>query len=411
MDRGCKYVRAGVCTKCWQIFHDRTTFETHISQPCAKVSKDEKKQWLILRDAFTPLVDNQQVEDLLQHPRAPPTSVPMPADFPNMLATQAGPVPEQLSLQAEPQALHDNEQVALFQALVSVLAVPNPNAAGPSTSHPQQHLKSDESPFDRKHESLLGLTNAHHKTDVDVNAPLTELEDEQRSLVRVNTGLTTATTSTSSHSSVSSIRRVPPSPPPKPVHLPAGVKEPRSIGADSGYGGTEMRRCSSAGMSAFGASGSTAVATWGYQPSVPVPMGLFGEQTEGVGQLPAGVYTDLWETNKVRAPTAGFLGDGTPEVDGQGQGQEQAYAYGHSYGYYPDVSQARAVDDGYVEDCAEKFFEDATAHLNVGSTGSTSGESQMSLSAAMMAMGAGVQNGTSSSGSAEYGDEYNYWGV
>jgi hypothetical protein len=74
----------------------------------------------------------------------------------------------------------------------------------------------------------------------------------------------------------------------------------------------------------------------------------------------------------------------------------------------PDVSQARAVDDGYVEDCAEKFFEDATAHLNVGSTGSTSGESQMSLSAAMMAMGAGVQNGTSSSGSAEYGDEYNY---
>ena len=404
MDQDYKHARAGVCTKCWQIFHNRTTFETHISQPCAKVFKDEKEQRRILHDAFTPLVDHQQAEDLLQHhPGARPTSVPTPADFSTMLATQAEPVPEQPSVQAEHQALHENKQVALLQALVS--------ASAASKSQPQQHLKSDESSCDRKHESLLGLTDAHHETDVDVNAPLTELEDEQRSLSRMNTGLTTGTTSTSAHSSVSSIRRVPPSPPLKLLQLPAGVKEPRSIGADSGYGGTEIRRCSSAGMSAFGASGSTAVAARGYQPSVPVPigsvMGLFGEQNEDAWQLPAVKYTDTWEASKVGAPTAGFLGDSTPDVYGLGQGQEQAYAYGHSYGNYPDVPQAQVIDDGYVEDCEGRFFEDATAHLNAKSTGSPSGESQTGLSAAMMAMGAGVQNGTPSPGSAEYGVGYN----
>jgi hypothetical protein len=57
-DPNFQHPRVGVCRTCWQSFHDRSTFESHVALPCQKVSKGKREKWRVLYESFTPLSDS-----------------------------------------------------------------------------------------------------------------------------------------------------------------------------------------------------------------------------------------------------------------------------------------------------------------------------------------------------------------
>jgi hypothetical protein len=52
---------------CWLVFSDRVAFRNHFSTACKPASKGKKQKWLVLFEAFTPLVDRD--EELEGHGR------------------------------------------------------------------------------------------------------------------------------------------------------------------------------------------------------------------------------------------------------------------------------------------------------------------------------------------------------
>ncbi|KAK1777786.1 hypothetical protein QBC45DRAFT_393903 [Copromyces sp. CBS 386.78] len=55
--------RVGLCRRCWQPFCDPLAFQNHLDLECEKVSKGKREKWRIMRDLFTPLVQqhNEQI--------------------------------------------------------------------------------------------------------------------------------------------------------------------------------------------------------------------------------------------------------------------------------------------------------------------------------------------------------------
>ena len=52
-----RHPRTGVCRRCWVSFSDCQEFQEHVATDCPKVSKGKKEKWLVLFNAFTPLVN------------------------------------------------------------------------------------------------------------------------------------------------------------------------------------------------------------------------------------------------------------------------------------------------------------------------------------------------------------------
>lgn len=55
-DKNYLHPRAGLCRRCWQPFYDPLEFQSHLDLGCEKESKGKREKWRIMRDLFTPLV-------------------------------------------------------------------------------------------------------------------------------------------------------------------------------------------------------------------------------------------------------------------------------------------------------------------------------------------------------------------
>ncbi|KAK3401156.1 hypothetical protein B0T20DRAFT_451760 [Sordaria brevicollis] len=55
-DKNYPHPRVGLCRRCWQPFHDPLEFQSHLDLGCEKVSKGKREKWRIMRDLFTPLL-------------------------------------------------------------------------------------------------------------------------------------------------------------------------------------------------------------------------------------------------------------------------------------------------------------------------------------------------------------------
>ncbi|KAA8630879.1 hypothetical protein SMACR_05359 [Sordaria macrospora] len=57
--------RVGLCRRCWQPFFDPLAFQNHVDLECEKVSKGKREKWRIMRDLFTPLVQQHNEQSRL----------------------------------------------------------------------------------------------------------------------------------------------------------------------------------------------------------------------------------------------------------------------------------------------------------------------------------------------------------
>lgn len=57
--------RVGLCRRCWHPFFDPLAFQSHLERQCEKVSKGKREKWRIMRDIFTPLVQQRNEESSL----------------------------------------------------------------------------------------------------------------------------------------------------------------------------------------------------------------------------------------------------------------------------------------------------------------------------------------------------------
>ncbi|KAK4106533.1 hypothetical protein N658DRAFT_439080 [Parathielavia hyrcaniae] len=292
VDPAFKHPRVGVCRSCWEAFGDRLAFDNHVSRHCQRVSKGKREKWRVLFNSFTPLHSStirdvsssdssqQQLEEqwqsLSDHPHGspaptpsdssneagtPPTSVPSPAVFPVAALVPPGSKDassisafEHEKLRREHQALRERHQqlermtqALLIQRLIKEsTTVPEPDVK-PSVPSSSKNDRLRSSPPTSNRDSLVRHMDSQ-STDVDVYGLMQEMEDNQQTLSRMNSGLSTTSRST--------IHHVPPSPPSQPAELSGHrgggldnqqAKHPPSHRValpsipDSGYG-TEHRR-------------------------------------------------------------------------------------------------------------------------------------------------------------------------
>ncbi|AEO57715.1 hypothetical protein MYCTH_2304236 [Thermothelomyces thermophilus ATCC 42464] len=346
-----KHPRVGVCRNCWQTFHERSDFDSHLSSPCQRVSKGKKEKWRVLYESFTPLAagPNTQTGGELcgrpaEHPndalspagignqeaaRTPSTSVPSPVSPQLANPTPVGSGVERFvsadehdRLQREHEALRERHQQLerMAQALlIKQLFQESMNlttAAGPAVKPPLPIASSEKdcpatSAAASDRDNLVQHMNSH-STDVDVHAFMEEMEDARQSLSRMNSGLSTASRST--------IHRVPPSPPSRHADLPGfpsgdgetGRHAPLPSIPDSGYG-TENRR---------GSLGDLAAAGAGQQPATPgslIPPCTAESAAGGDGNNKdkAGGEAVLWGESPLQQTPRGYNGTLSPPHHGQ----------------------------------------------------------------------------------------------
>ncbi|KAK3340258.1 hypothetical protein B0H65DRAFT_431319 [Neurospora tetraspora] len=64
-DKNYLHPRVGLCRRCWQPFFDHLEFQSHLDLECEKVSKGKREKWRIMRDLFTPLVQQHNEQSSL----------------------------------------------------------------------------------------------------------------------------------------------------------------------------------------------------------------------------------------------------------------------------------------------------------------------------------------------------------